>query len=131
MNQISLDEIIPQQQTKKTKLKTKIFLCISIPLLLVATSISFFIKPQTKPSLDNRYLELTVVDKKGYSVIGASVYINSNFEGFTDSFGQLRKSFTLLSNSKLDIGIEKKSKKTSRTLNVEDVKTDIQTSISI
>lgn len=131
MNQISLSEIIPEKKENNKNLKLKILSCIIAGLLVSISAAYYFFKPSYKPTLDQRYLQLTVVDANGYSVAGASVYINSNLEGLTDSFGQLRKSFNLFSDAKLDIKIEKKKLQSSKTIDLKDYKADIQTSMSI
>lgn len=131
MNQLPIDEILPQTQESKKPLKIKI--ALSIVCLLVVSTACFlgFRKQNDSPTLDSRYMELTVVGNQGYAVPGVVVYINSNFEGITDSFGQLRKSFFLLSNSTLDITLEKKNKKAQTQLNVSNYKKDIKANLSI
>ena len=130
MNKLAINEILPERVPNK-KIKSKIIIgicilgCLSLGVFLLVN------KNKDKPTLDSRYLELTVVEDQGRAVPGAVVYINSNFEGITDSFGELRKSFYLLSNSTLDINIQKENLKTEKKINVSDYKKDIKASISM
>ncbi len=131
MNQLPINEILPQTEDKSKKTKLKISITILFLLAVIGGCFWGLRDNKDKPTLDSRYMELTVVGNQGYAVPGVVVYINSNFEGITDSFGQLRKSFFLLSNSTLDITLEKKNKKSQTQLNVSNYKKDIKANLSI
>ena len=130
MDKLTINEILPEKLPDK-RIKSKIIIGICVLSCLMLGIFLLINKNKDKPTLDSRYLELTVVEDHGRAVPGAIVYINSNFEGIIDSFGELRKSFYLLSNSTLEINIQKENLKTEKKLNVSDYKKDIRTSISI
>ncbi len=131
MNQLPIDEILPKVPENKKTWKIRIGLALLCLLVSITACLLGFSKKKDTPTMDNRYMELTVVGNQGYAVPGVVVYINSNFEGITDSFGQLRKSFFLLSNSTLDITLEKKNKKSNTKLNVANYKKDIRANLAI
>lgn len=132
LNKIIFSSKIKQDQKEKLRFKKRCFLSL-IALTVLGTICGFCFTRSSKqpPTYSNRYFELTVVDAFGSNVAGADVYLNSKYQGVTDAFGQLRKSFMIYSNESLNIEVKKNKTSSNSKLDVASFKNDIQTSIKL